>query len=413
LEPKNKLNIFNPEKQKKAKPLGYPENDYTLYHKLSVKDFISNESGINALQDISEIVIDDENMLNHKKTTKEIIECCKDIKVLGKKELRLLLNWWKILKDEFDKKETDNVEDTDSVKKNEEERPKTLEELEDLEDEQIIKDIAKLKEENTKELKRKRKKANKEKNKLAKKINLNMVLKGDQGPVMECDDMFSLKQIDTYDNLKKVSNQTPDMVAKSDDDSDNEVKKPKIIRYEKGMDHLDSKGLYYKDEESELEFSEDDTSSEKSGLGLSDSEEQEEKAVKPIPKKVKFAEDENPLLTDLDNQDKKSKKLTKASLWFDKDIFKNLESTKLDDIEIEKMIEVYKKMGGKIIGQNDIDNSEINSTKEDDLEDDKDDDEDSDYNSDYNIDDFNIPEIRSKEVVTKDGVDIALKNKSK
>lgn len=39
-----------------------------------------------------QIVIDDEDIRDHKLTTNEIKECCKDIKVLGKAELRLVFN---------------------------------------------------------------------------------------------------------------------------------------------------------------------------------------------------------------------------------------------------------------------------------------------------------------------------------
>lgn len=409
--------MFNPEKQKKAKALGYPENDYTLYHKISVKDFIASATGIEALEDASEIVIDDESILNHKKTTKEIVECCKDIKVLGKKELKTLLHWWKILKNEFGEKKEKEEEET-----KEEEKPKTLEELEDLEDEQIMQDIEKLKEERDKELRRKKKKANKEKNKLNQKMNLKMVLKGDEGPTMEEDELFRLKKIQTHDDLKKVTDQSPDIVAESEDET--EVKKSKVVRYEKDSDHLDSQGLYYKDSDSELEFSEDDSESEKSGLGLSDEEEEEEqeKTVKPLPKKVKFKDEDNdddddddqtnPLLTDLDHRDAKSKKASKAQLWFDKDIFKDLENEVDEDYEIDKMIEVYKKKGGKIIGDNDKEDTLANKKSKGSNSDDNED-GDSDYDSDYNVDEVIAPEIKSKKVGGKDGFEVVSKDKCK
>lgn len=57
IEPKNKLNVYHPEKAKKAKPDGYPENDYTLHHKLNVSDFIKHVNGIDLLQAASEVGI--------------------------------------------------------------------------------------------------------------------------------------------------------------------------------------------------------------------------------------------------------------------------------------------------------------------------------------------------------------------
>lgn len=100
LESGNKLNVFHPDKQKKSKPEGYKEGDYTLFHSVKVSDFISSDNAIEVLQKASEMVFDDEEILKHPKTTQEIIECCKDIKVLNRKDVRTLLTWWKVLKDE-------------------------------------------------------------------------------------------------------------------------------------------------------------------------------------------------------------------------------------------------------------------------------------------------------------------------
>lgn len=265
IESKNKLNVFHPEKQKKAKAEGYPDNDYTLHHKLNASAFIANESAIEALQNASEIVIDEDRIANHTKTTTEIRECCKDIKVLGRKDLRLLLSWWKELRAEFvveSEKKPEEVEEETEVATN------TIDDEEDAEDAVIDEEIAKLKAEAAQELKRKKKKANKERQKLNERLNLKMVHKGDEGPKLEGDDMFSLDQIKTHQALETVVDQTPDVAAESDVDSDDEVKLPKKLKYEKDKSHLDSSGLYYKEENSESEISEDeDSESDKSGLG--------------------------------------------------------------------------------------------------------------------------------------------------
>lgn len=218
------------------------------------------------MQNASEIVIDDEIIDKHEKTTKEIRECCKDIKVLGRKDLKLLLNWWKALK----KTETETNE-VKTVKEEITTAPAvSLEEQEDLEDETIQKQITELREEEAKELKRKKKKAKKERQKLNERLNLKMVHKHDEGPKLEGDDLFKLNQIQTYEQLEQITNQTPDVLAESDVDSDEEIK-PTTIHYEKDSSHLDSKGLYYKSEDSEesdTDASDDDTNSEKSGLGI-------------------------------------------------------------------------------------------------------------------------------------------------
>lgn len=266
---KRKNNVLHPEKIKKPKPFGYPENDYTLYHKLPASEYIAKECGVEGLQDISEIVIDDERIANHEKTTNEIVECCKDIKVLGRKDIRKLIAWWRALRDEFHGKDikepSGDVEDEDDELTKT--IPITLEDMEDMEEEEINKQIVGAREEEAKELKKKKKKVAKERQKLNERLNLKMVLKGDEGPKLEGDDMFDLKQIKTHQQLEVLTNQTPDTLAESEDDSDSEVKRPKWEMYDKESGHLDSKGLYYKDEESDSEGSGSEYDSDESGLG--------------------------------------------------------------------------------------------------------------------------------------------------
>ena len=95
----NNLNLFHPEKIKKKRAVGYEEGDYLQHHAIKISEFLDSADGINILQKASELVFDDDDVLNHPKTTNEIKECCKDVKLLNRKDLRNLLNWWKIMRE--------------------------------------------------------------------------------------------------------------------------------------------------------------------------------------------------------------------------------------------------------------------------------------------------------------------------
>lgn len=319
-------------------------------------------------------MFDDPAIVNHEKTTNEIKECAKDIKVLGRKDLRNLLTWWKTLHEEYlkglpkteDEPEEEPVEDIKSESEDEE----------DADLKGVEKEISELQEEEHREQKRKKKKVQKERKKLNERLNLKMVLKNDDGPTMEGDEMFSLKQVRSSKQMKKVMDQTPDTVAESDDESDGLKRVPKFMRYEKGEGHLDSSGTYYKDSDSELEMETDNDEEEiKEGLGmyinirrivllklkkiitkflgLSDEESDEKPPKKKKKEKLSKSSEEkqHPLITDLDYRDKEQKKAHKAELWFQRDVFKNLIDEKDEDADLDRMVENFKKQGAKVIGE--------------------------------------------------------------
>ncbi|KAJ9588147.1 hypothetical protein L9F63_018472, partial [Diploptera punctata] len=430
-EPENKLRVYHPEKQKKAKAEGYPENDYTLYRKVPVKDFLAAENAVNILEVASEITFDDLEIASHPLTTSEIKECCKDIKVLGRKDLRSIVTWWRALKTELAEKKTEENEEKtaieDEVKKEEE----TDEDDRDLDD--LSNKISELKEEEARELKRKKKRTNKERKKLQDRLNLKMVLRGDEGPKLESDDMFQLKQIESKKELDKVMDNLPEILAESEPESDDELTiKKKFVSYEKdGNDHLDSSGLFYKSGElSDLEMEEESDDSQdisKGGLGklffvllfiylfifsnapgFSDSEysDDENNSKNKSKQNVKLKQgDTHPLITDLDPRTKKQKKTHKAELWFEKDVFKNLDDDADEDYELDEMVENFKKKGGQIIGEN-----KKNETG-DEIHENSDDEDSGDSTFDSDSDDEK-PQRKIKKVVggkRKDGFEIIAK----
>lgn len=69
--------------------------------------------------------------------------------------------------------------------------------------------------------------------------------------------------------IARIIDQQPDIVAGVSDESDDELKlKPKYVKYDIESSKLDSSGLYYKDSDSELEMESDsDNEKEKESLG--------------------------------------------------------------------------------------------------------------------------------------------------
>ena len=82
-----------------------------------------------------QVTFDDERIVNHPETTLEIKECCKDIKVLNRKDLRSIMSWAKSLKKQLFKEEK-QTEDTKPDQTN-------SEEIEVSEDEKELQDIDK------------------------------------------------------------------------------------------------------------------------------------------------------------------------------------------------------------------------------------------------------------------------------
>lgn len=77
--------LFKPPKRNRQ---GYPEGDMTLYHVLPASEFFSSQNFIELLAKSNRIDLDDERIASHRATTDEIKELLKDLKVLGKSDLK-------------------------------------------------------------------------------------------------------------------------------------------------------------------------------------------------------------------------------------------------------------------------------------------------------------------------------------
>lgn len=408
VEPENtKANeLVNPERIKKKAPAEGYDAVSLLYKKANASEFIMEDKPIHVLNNCHEIILDEDRIKNHAKTTAEIVECCKDIRVLGMKELRLLKKWREILRTDFQKEigaKKAEKSDKDPDEKNEDEDEESDEDLQELN-----KEIKDLKEEEKKVDKRKKKRALKEKRKIAQRIDMKMIIPGDEGPTKQEEGLFKITDVKTKKDLAKIIDQAPDTLASdSDDDPEDQMPKKKAVKYSKeDKNHIDAL-----DQPQESESDED---SGKEDLDLEASESEEDEILEEEDDEP---EEENPLLVSMDDT-KETNKERKANLWFDKDIFKGIdEDEDLEEADVQGAIDSIKKKGGKMVEkpaekpakkrEYNSDNSDSDSSEDDNNDDDDDSDSDSDSEAEHQQHNVKLNDAK------KDGFEIVSSKKRK
>uniref|UniRef100_A0A674MUL6 pre-rRNA processing protein FTSJ3 n=1 Tax=Takifugu rubripes TaxID=31033 RepID=A0A674MUL6_TAKRU len=287
---------------KKPKAEGYTDGDLTLFHSFPITAFLKAENPVDFLAKASEIIFDNKDLESHAATTNEIKECCRDIRVLGRKELRQLLSWRSKLRRYLSKKlkmEAKSLQDEINLSSDEEKEPddnkEGREEDDDDDEEEMERKLAQLKAEEVAELKRKKKKVLKERRKQRERVALKMDLPGVSIADGGDSSMFSLSTINKQKLVADISK--GDMQA-----ADNLV-----------------------DEEDDMHISEEeDEEADKMSLA-SDLDEEDLQEVLQREKEVQFTEeegkeeDEEPesgLLVELEGKDEKKQRET--NLWFSK-----------------------------------------------------------------------------------------------
>lgn len=211
-EKRTKNNLLLPvNKQKKAKADGYRDGETSQFIAVKASDVIRTHTHLELMSRANEIVIDDEEIANHPATTIEIRECCKDIKVLGRKEILSLIKWRKRVRTDLglDKKKDKETPVVEEIQEQELD-PKTEEE---------------------RKLKRKKKKVLEQRKKLKEQMNLKMIIKNDhlvdEGDV----ELFNLKKL----RNKLAIQQFEEFSMSEDSDDENEKVKnlPKYTSYDK------------------------------------------------------------------------------------------------------------------------------------------------------------------------------------
>lgn len=359
--PNNEAKVYNPE-VKKRKRDGYEEGDWTQFREVPATDFIQTTDPIAILGSINRMHFDQAKngdvalaALNKMpETTDDIRRCCEDLKVLGRKEFKLLLKWRLKVREifGFPTKKTAQPEEVEETA-----------EVESMDEEMKIQaDLQALKDREDSRKKKDRRKENEKKQRDIVRMQLNMTAPMDigmeqEGPMGE-DAMFQLKAIDKDGALGRISkgkmvkiNEKPKNVSNAADESDEESDEEED-RLERELDNMydsykerkSATDAKYRAKRSRKEHDDDEWE------GVSADEKpasDDESELEEDSDDDTDGDDDMPresLLTDLDNDKGDDSGLSKrARAFFNQDVFKDVEGL-LDDLEVadktEKVEEV-------------------------------------------------------------------------
>ena len=234
--PNNEAKVFNPEK-KKRKREGYEEGDYTQFKEAPASEFIQTTDPITMLGSLNKLTFEQQRngdialtaLDNLPETTDEIRQCCMDLKVLGRKEFRMLLRWRLKSRDIFGF--------ASKSKYNKDAADEEIAEVEPMDEElQVQEDLQRLNEHESSRKKRERRRENERKQKEIVRMQMHMITPTEigleqRGPNGE-DSMFALAAVDKAGAIEKVARgkmalklqakETSESGSSSGDESDEE-----------------------------------------------------------------------------------------------------------------------------------------------------------------------------------------------
>ncbi|KAJ2868081.1 AdoMet-dependent rRNA methyltransferase spb1 [Coemansia aciculifera] len=162
--------IFAPDaKQKKRHREGYDDGDYTLHKSIDAMEFVKSRDPAGTLGGANLMTFDTDEARDVAKlpeTTEDILLACRDLRVLGKKDFRLLMKWRAGLRERF---QLEKAEETPKVESDGEDGSDVEGQLDSLAKEEL------------KKLKKERKRVNAKRQRQLVKLQLNMTTPTDIG----------------------------------------------------------------------------------------------------------------------------------------------------------------------------------------------------------------------------------------
>ncbi|OBT82713.1 hypothetical protein VE02_08896 [Pseudogymnoascus sp. 03VT05] len=355
--PNNEAKVFNPE-IKKRKRDGYEEGNYTQFKEVPASEFIQTTDPIAMLGSLNRFSFDQPPngdvalaaLDKMPETTEEIRDCCKDLRVLGRKEFRNLLKWRLKVREKFGFATKKSIAEETATEE--------VAEVEPMDEElRIQEDLQQLSEKETARKKRERRRENEKKQKEIIRMQLHMTAPTEigleqAGPNGE-GSMFALKSIDKVGAVDKISKGKMAILTEAEarqggengvflheEEEESDVEQDQLDRY------LDSMYDQYQDRKSESDAKfrakknrkeyEDGDWEGFSADNASDDEKLEHDSSDDESSDDEGAQVTKSLITDLDNEQQKPNGLSKrAAQFFDQDIFKDIGGVVEEESEAE------------------------------------------------------------------------------
>jgi len=353
--PNNEARVYNPE-QKKRKREGYEEGDYTQYKETSAIEFINTTDPIAILANYNKLSFEqppngDVALAALEKlpeTTKEIRACCDDLKVLGKKDFRLLLKWRLRVREIFGL----------PSKKTAKQQPLVEEEakVEPMDEElKIQEELERIKEKERAKKKRERRKENERKHKEIVRMQMHMTTPMDIGMEQEGPRgdgaFFRLKEIDQTDALRRIAKGKMAMLTEAeqadrdsgiglspdtDDDSDedgDQLERELDAMYEQYKERKASQDAKYRAKRARQEVDDEEwegLSADEKGSDVDMDDDDSERLEEDSSDEEAWSDDEEldtskPLIKDLSGAPQDGSGLSKrARGFFSQDVFQKI-----------------------------------------------------------------------------------------
>lgn len=148
---------------------------------------------------------DDADILKHPSTDDEIVELVKDLKLLGKKDFKLLIKWRKEIRAWMDKQDKQDADEEKSENGDvTAEKVLTKEEQEEAEQQKLEEIVEEVKERKELEKRREKRKKSKLRGKALERQALNIDQPMDVDDIIQDAQLFAMKQIKSKQNLSAI-----------------------------------------------------------------------------------------------------------------------------------------------------------------------------------------------------------------